>query len=72
MKTRREARAWLYRHCVAHSLRRKAALLKPKDISPDATAAHVKRVQAEMLRLAAWLEAKADKLQPAKTVNDLL
>lgn len=62
MKTRRDARIWIYRDVVAFSLRKKAATLKARDIAPGVTPAGVKRAQGEMLNLADWLEVKAAKL----------
>ena len=67
MKTRREARIWVYRDLTAYSLRKMAA--KPGEIQKihkgTLTDAQVGRAQAEMLRLAEWLEGKAAKLGAA-------
>lgn len=64
MKTRRDARVWVYQSLVAVSLRKRAGTLEPKEIAPEGiTPAGLARVQAEMLALATWLEAKAEKLK---------
>lgn len=63
MKTRREARIWVYRDCAAMSLRKHHA---NKQVLPKGlTDAGVRRVQAEMLALAEWLERKAARLEAA-------
>lgn len=66
MKTRRQARIWVYRNCVAPSLRKKADTLKADCIAPGTSPAGVRRVKAEMLALADWLERKAQKLTDAQ------
>jgi hypothetical protein len=66
IKTRRDARVWVYRSCVAHSLRRRAQSVNASDISPEATHGAVKRVKAEMIALADWLERRAARLEKAK------
>jgi hypothetical protein len=65
MKTRRDARVWVYRDLTAASLRKKAASLKPEDIRVNGkiTPAGLKRAQAEILKLAGWLEGKAAKIE---------
>ena len=74
MKTRREARVWVYRDLVAYSLRKMAD--RPAAIQKihkgTLTDAQVRRAQAEMLALAEKLEGKAAKLaaQPEPTPEE--
>lgn len=70
MKTRREARIWVYTHCVAPSLRKRAAALRASDITDGPiTPAGVARVRAEMVALADWLERRAARLTSAAEEN---
>lgn len=66
MKTRRDARIFVYRAIVVPSLRKKAAAIKAMDIGPEVTSTGLKRVRLEMVALADWLEAKAAKLDKPK------
>jgi hypothetical protein len=71
MKTRREARIWVYRDAVAFTLRKHAATLKATDITKgEITPAGVERCRKEMLALAEKLEAKAAKLTERRETDE--